>query len=225
MTEHIYIGKFQAEYESVFSESDEEILNKIKKKTTGSIFEPVTVIEKTAKDNLNDLSNRWVARNTIKPNKTSLDVLANLPITHPILVCYLTNEYQPLINNFQNVFILNNIENYLLDTEYNTFIDINRQDYIKKTPSSKTYIYMNQFTNKWKQAQKMWTEGDLRSFNHIDPEVYKNHKNISLIGACFLYLKKLYPDEKIVIVGNNIEENCAMTQILWKQYSSQLIFV
>lgn len=84
---------------------------------------------------------------------------------------------------------------------------------------------MNQFTNKWKQAQKMWTEGDLRSFNHIDPEVYKNHKNISLIGACFLYLKKLYPDEKIVIVGNNIEENCAMTQILWKQYNSQLIFV
>lgn len=225
MVKHLYIGKFQAEYEPILSDAEEEILEKIKNNTTGSLFSPVSDTVKTERDNLNGLSNQWVARNNIKSNERSIEILTGLPITQPILICHLLAEYQPLLCNFQNVYILNNIENYLLDIDFKTFIDINYQDFVRKTPSNRTYIYMNQFTGKWKQAQKMWTEGDLRSFNHIDPDVYKNNKNISLIGAVFLYLKKLHPDDKIAIVGNKIEENCAQSQILWEQYRERLIFI
>lgn len=224
MSKPIYIGKLKGELEPILDTSDQEILGIIKNNTSGSIFAPTSTIEKTEHDNKNKLHQSWASRKH-NYNAPSVDILHTFDVSQPVLVCHLHDNYQDSLNNFKNVFIVNNIENYLLNTDYNVFVDINHQDYINKAPCNRTYVYMSQFTGRWKQAQKLWNVGDLRSFNHIDPEVYKNYSKVSLIGAATLYMLSLFSGDNIVVIGNEIEENCAITQTIWSRFADRLIHI
>ena len=95
---------------------------------------------------------------------------------------------------------------------------------------SETYIYLGQYSNRHKTAQRSWPHGDIRSFHQIDFSSYKNYfdpgsgKIPSTACAAYLHARANHPGKHITICINTTTLT-AYDQVILNRLNADIINV
>jgi len=179
-----------------------------------------------------DILSRWLKRNSsniasseiIQKNLLDIDLNDLKKSTCTIVCGPVPSKHIELIESFKNVFcIVGDYQSPRPQGIGECIVDINHSNFCKfaKGPIR---IYLNNLTGRPKVASKIWKNGDIRSFKHIDPIYYSKSFEVqsgripSTPIATLLMVQNLVPKNSLYLYGYDLSDlNAWDQQILYRE--------
>lgn len=183
-------------------------------------------------ENIEKVIERWESRNKeslVSKESDSLYVSIDGLKPSDILVCgKVSPDDESILEKFNNIYVIPGDYNIIKPRGIGTnIIDITNSKYIKYIKGGDVIIYYGIYTDKNKLRSKIWTHGDIRSFNSVDVTYYeKYYKPTSgrvpsaVISTC-LMVKNRYNTSPF-IYGFELADLSAWDQQIIKQTGIRL---